>query len=154
MMAENVLNFRGKDNAGLVNQPFDQNIESKESENMENIPSRHEVDAKIAKVAAETNLNINEIRKEMEIGFSTTSKDMDVGFAQIRADMANQSKDTIKWAIGLALAIISILLSASIAIFSKIDRPQQNQMQPVIVNIPAQQPQITNNQQQPDLKKN
>ncbi len=139
---DNIIQFRGhptKENKIDTNQ-----IET-ENEPM-NTPSREEIDAKIGRASAEFNSSVVGLRKDMDVGFaevrqefSEVRKDMEVGFAQIRADMANQSKDTIKWAIGLAVAIISILLSASIAIFNKIDKPQQNQMQPVIVNIPAQQ---------------
>lgn len=139
MDANNVLKFPNKEKSNLVNEPFDPSLESKGHEKMENAPSREEIDAKIGRASAEFNSSVIGLRKDMDVGFAEVRKEMEVGFSNIRADMANQSKETVKWAVGLAVAIVSILLTASIAIFNKIDKPQSQNSQPIIINIPAQQ---------------
>ncbi len=111
---------------------------SDDNDAMTTAPSREEVDAKIGRASAEFNSSVSDLRKDMDVGFAGVRS----GFAEIRQDMAIQSKETVKWVVGTALAILAILLSASIAIFSKIDRPQQPSAPspPIIINVPGSAP--------------
>jgi len=100
-------------------------------------PSRHEVNSKVSQSAAELRADMADIRKDMYVGFANISAE----FSRVRAEMSVQAKDLIKWFIGLTVSVGSIVLTALLAIWTKIDAPPSTsaQMAPIIINVPAPQ---------------
>lgn len=59
---------------------------------------------------------------------------------KVRTEIHQSTSQMIKWVAGTGIAVASILISAFIALFSKIDQPQPQQAAPIIIQVPAYQP--------------
>lgn len=61
--------------------------------------------------------------------------------AEVRTEIHQSTAQMIKWVAGIGVALASILLSAFITLYAKIEKPPATQASsPIVIQVPAYQP--------------
>lgn len=95
--------------------------------------TREEVDAKLTAVKAEVYARLADFEGIVKTGFAELRAEMAVLRAEMRAEMHKNTADLIKWAIGLAIAVVGLTVGL-LTYFSKAPQPQPA---PIIITIPG-----------------
>lgn len=112
-------------------------------------PDRSEINAQLSANKAEVDAVASEMRREMadfRTHYTQQFSSIDKGLAEIKGEIGGMktSLNTTQWAVAIGLTLVTVVLSGVMVVSSWIISSTQNQQpqsnQPVIIQVPQQQP--------------